>query len=110
MTMRIIANKKMIKAISFIIAIALSGCAQEMLWSHASKGSQEFYADRAQCSAMAGNGQQNQVFAPQQPVDGFASGFANGLNLGNAMNTSNSRGQIFDDCMMGNGWFLVPAN
>lgn len=93
-----------------IVAFAISGCAQEMSWSHSYKSTQDFYADRAQCSAMAGNGQQNQVFSPQQPADGFASGFANGLNLGNAMNTSNSRGQIFDDCMMGNGWYLVPAN
>ena len=105
-----ISENKMIQAMSIIIVVALSGCAQEMSWSHSYKSTQEFYADRAQCSAMAGNGQQNQVFTQQQPADGFASGFANGLNLGNAMSTSNSRGQIFDDCMMGNGWFLVPAN
>jgi len=58
---------------------------------------------------MAGNGHQNQVYEPKQQADGFASGLENGLNLGNAIGTSNSRNQIFNDCMMGNGWILVPA-
>lgn len=93
--------------ISFII---MSGCAKDMVWSSSNgKSEQQFYADRASCSAMAGNGHQNQVYEPKQQADGFASGLENGLNLGNAIGTSNSRSQIFNDCMMGNGWNLIPA-
>ena len=57
---------------------------------------------------MAGNGQQNQV-VQMQPSNDFASGFMNGMNIGNAANTGSARSQIFNDCMMGNGWNLVPA-
>lgn len=91
------------------VLIFLSGCAQDMVWSSSNgKSEQQFYADRSYCSAMAGNGQQNQV-VQMQPSNDFASGFMNGMNLGGAMGASNARSQIFNDCMMGNGWFLVPS-
>ena len=91
------------------ISVVISGCAQEMVWSSSNgKSEQQFYADRSYCSAMAGNGQQNQV-VQMQPSNDFASGFMNGMNIGGAMGASNARSQIFNDCMMGNGWFLVPS-
>lgn len=100
------------KRIHLIYALAflsISGCAQNMQWAHSFKGQQEFYADRARCSSMSGAGQQNQVVL-QQGDAGLATGLTNGMNIGSAMGANRARGQIFDDCMMGNGWYLVPAS
>jgi hypothetical protein len=65
---------------------------------------QQFYTDRAQCSAMSGGSGPNQI-APS-----YGGGFNNSYNTMSAIMARKRSEGIFNDCMYGRGWQLVPAD
>lgn len=93
-----------------ISCLIIAGCsASEQRWdSTENKTDQEFYGDRAACSAMAKSPSSNVVYYDPSP-SGLAEGFINGLNVASAGQSDTDRG-IFNDCMMGRGWFLTTSN
>lgn len=91
---------RLITAALFINAI--SGCAART-WSHPTKSSQQFHADKAECSSMSGAGSSSQIM-PTYGQPGFNTGFNQGFNQTQAIGASMAKGQIYEDCMLGKGW------
>ncbi|MFI5304336.1 MAG: hypothetical protein ACHQYP_06005 [Nitrospiria bacterium] len=92
--------------LSGVLMFSLS-CATPTAWYNSTKSNQEFYSDRARCSAMA-----NSAGYPQTtPVygSGALASYARTSNMLSSIAADNSRIQIFNDCMMGEGWTLVPV-
>ncbi len=90
-----------------LICVALAGCAaQPKYWSHPLKTTDAFYADRAQCTSMAGYGASSPQVARPPSAAGFGGGFMSGWNMAAAGNQANAQQQIYNDCMMGKGWRL----
>lgn len=90
-----------------ILCLALAGCAtQQKLWSHPSKTTEAFYADRAQCMSIAGYGVASPQVVRPPAMAGFGGGFMSGMNMAAASNQADAQQRIFSDCMMGFGWRL----
>lgn len=87
-----------------LLCALITACASQTWDSYEGKTQQEFYTDKAECSALSRSGG-NTVYYNPSPT-GFASGFMNGVNIANASAGS----QIFNDCMYGRGWFLSSSN
>lgn len=94
--------------VSAAIVLALTGCATAK-WTHNSKGQQDYYRDNSQCMAMANSGGSNQIYSNpyQQGQMSFNNGFSSGYNQGAAMATAANRNQMYNECMYGNGWYIV---
>ncbi len=89
----------MLKMLAVILAITtISGCAQKR-WHSYGKTQQQFYQENAQCLAMSGSGASSQI------IQGNSS-FANGYNQMGAMMAQSNKTNIYQQCMMGNGWWL----
>lgn len=73
--------------IAILMAVALVGCAAQPVWTHNTKGQQEFHADWAFCQAQ---GAQASASMPAGSV------YAVALH-------TNTR----DACMQGRGWYLT---
>lgn len=43
------------------------------------------------------------------PTNNFGNGLANGYQLGQAMNASNARGDVYQGCLIRLGWFPIPC-
>ena len=91
------------------MVVLVAGCATNAHWEHAYKGQQEWYSDNARCRAM---GNSAGMGSPIVPVGGgwsspVAAGFAQGWNQGEAMRAARAREEIYQQCMMGEGWRLV---
>lgn len=84
-----------------LAGLCCSGCANKV-WTHSSKSNLAFYQDSARCEAMA-----NSAGGGQMMYGG--SSFANGWNQGAAMGAATSRSRIYNNCMKGEGWYLVDA-
>jgi len=95
-------------ALVAMMAIALAGCANQnnMAWTKPNSSAQEFYQTRAQCMSMSGPGG-HQVMNPGTGGGAFGTGFNQGFNQMSAAMAQRQQGQIFDDCMRGQGWRLV---
>jgi len=87
------------KVFLMFIVLSCTGCANKV-WTHSAKSTQEFYRDSANCEAMS-----NSAGSGQMMYGGSA--FANGWNQGSAIAAANSRDRIFNNCMYGEGWFLI---
>ena len=81
-----------------LVSVAISGCAQKQ-WYGSGMSQQQFYRDNSQCLAMSGSGNSNQI------IQGNNS-FANGYNQMGAMMAQSNSNRIYEQCMMGNGWWL----
>lgn len=90
--------------------VVISGCASNTKYWDSSepKSSQEFYKDRSECNAMSRYQIQQPVYYDPSP-SGLASGFMSGFNIAGANDSGYDRG-IFNDCMMGRGWYLVSKD
>lgn len=101
--------KNMLRGVLMSLMLLSCACATQYQWSHPYKSGQSFYADRAECTAMSNSGPQRS--GVWQPISN--SGIENaGYNLNRGfenMADSQNRTQLFNDCMMGRGWSLVPA-
>lgn len=93
------------KQLFFMILFACfcAGCAGNQNWSHANRTQQEFHRDVARCEAMS-----NSAGNPQMMYGG--SSFANGWNQAAAAGVSGSKQRIFQNCMLGEGYFLTGNN
>lgn len=86
-----------------VIAVSVLGsCAASkppMVWENTAKSDRQFHGDRAECTAMSAAGGN----LPAAPV-------WNASIQTNApiIAAQNQRNQIFNDCMYGKGWTLVP--
>lgn len=92
------------RVLYLVVVAALAGCAaQERQWTGGGS-EQRFYANRAECQAMAnsGGGRNQQVNAP----DG-GGGLLAGWNMGAAAGASAQADRIFVDCMRGRGYRIV---
>lgn len=91
------------------ISLALAGCAtgSNMAWSNPNASQQEFYQASAQCQSMAGPGGQ-QIAGAGAGSGAFNRGFSQTYNQVSAINAQRRQRQIFEDCMRGFGWRLVP--
>lgn len=101
---------KKTKAVPLILScLILSACApQKQYWdSAADMTDQDFYRDKSECSSMAQSSSQQQIHYNPSP-SGFADGFINGFNI-MAAGQSGTSTEIFNDCMMGRGWFLTSS-
>lgn len=78
-------------ALGIALVALLNGCASspEMLWHHPTKTLQEFYADLSECQAQGA-----QAASTWQPGSIYA---------------LSAQKQARDQCMMGRGWYLAPA-
>lgn len=88
-----------------LAAFSLTGCANKV-WHKSGASTQEFYSDKAECSAMSGSGN-HQINTPQMNSGGgFNDGFQQGWNNAAAIGAAGRQGRIFSDCMAGRGWSL----
>lgn len=95
------------KRVLFLVVVAFSliGCASKV-WHKGGASTQEFYNDRAECSAMSGQGNY-QINTPQMNSGGgFNGGFQQGWNNASAISAAGNQNRIFNDCMAGRGWSL----
>lgn len=93
-----------------LIAIFATGCAPRgATWIHSSgSGTQaEFNEDKANCMAKSESVQSEQINVAESDSDAVdvGSSFAEGYNIGSAMNAKKRRRAIFDACMKGKGYF-----
>lgn len=93
----------------FFIVLTLSGCA-EKVWSNSDKSTQQFHADRAQCTALSHGLSTNQISPTYGGNTAFGGGFAQGFNATSAILASHLQNEIYSDCMKGLGWVLVDKN
>lgn len=89
------------------VLLMLVGCQATYSWSHWTKNTQQFYGDNSTCLAMS-----NGISAPQPYVAGpgmnsFGNGFVSGMNQGAAIQSNRMRTNIYNQCMQGEGWYLV---
>lgn len=89
------------KILLLIVAVSCTGCANKV-WTHSSRSTQEFYRDSARCESMS-----NSAGNPQMMQGGSA--FANGWNQGAAIGAAGASKRIYQNCMYGEGWYLVDA-
>ncbi|MBP5991368.1 MAG: hypothetical protein KA766_15300 [Piscinibacter sp.] len=79
------------------LVVLLAACASTK-WSNSSKSQQDFYRENSQCMAMAGSGQ-------AQPMMPGAGVVQSGYNQGVAIGAAANQRAIYEQCMMGNGWY-----
>lgn len=92
-----------------LAAAVMTGCTTKYAWENQYKNTQDFYRDRADCTTMSNSGpQRSNVWTPVS--NQWSDNVGNNLNRGfeNAADNQN-RTNLFNDCMMGRGWSLVPA-
>jgi hypothetical protein len=84
------------------------GCANQMVWYNPGKSQQQFHAENAECLAMGSSAAGSQQIIPTYPTGNPTyNAYAQGWNMGSAIKASNTRDQIYNDCMMGRGWSYV---
>lgn len=101
----------MILRVLAIAVIASFFCACSTMsyaWSKPGAGTSEFYRDRADCTAMSNSGpRRSNVWTPVSKQWSDNVGYNMNRGLENASD-NRDRAQLFNDCMMGRGWYLVP--
>jgi hypothetical protein len=94
-----------------IVLLMLAGCSSEKIWVNASKTETQFYADRAECQAMASGTSPSPAYTPPAPNSygnqSVYGSFMQGYSNAQIRNAARARQQIFSDCMMGKGWRIV---
>lgn len=112
------------------MTILISGCSafdkpdnKAPTWDHTHKNKKIFYKDNANCLALSGKGSQSPIYqnhyynhyASYNPYystrtqGGFAAGlnssFMNVYNAGTYSNQTRTRNKIYEQCMLGKGYF-----
>jgi hypothetical protein len=88
------------KAILILVSMLCAGCASEQIWSHPIKSNQAFYHDSARCEAMSGSVGSGQIIYGENS-------FANGYNTVTAARAVSARDRIYENCMRGEGWYVI---
>jgi hypothetical protein len=108
-----------VTVISLTLMLAsLQGCAhrnrnknQEKVWVNPDKSNQQFYGDKAECSALSGSAGSSQVSPVYMPLGGgFTQSYILGSNMAAASDAASEKTQIFSDCMRGRGWVLTDKS
>ncbi len=86
--------------------LLLSACAPRFAWSHRYKTEQDFYRENSQCLAMASSGgPATQIIAKGRgPI---SQGVIDGINARSARDARVTQQTIYQQCMMGKGWYPV---
>lgn len=103
--------KYTVRAFVLAAAVLSSACAgNQYEWHNIDKTMPEFYRDRAECASMS-NSVPNRSGVWANVSGQWSDNVASNLNRGlENMSDNQDRQRIFNDCMLGRGWAIVPRD